>query len=739
MVSIMRKSLILLYTSMLLFTSTIAAETFPEKTDAAVQDQENVMDSSQVQQLGDIIVKLPEKYKIVIIPSTEELTTQEYAVQLYNEYSMGPNEMLLVFNKQKEELGVKAGTFFSSKGLSDEAITDLTNHFFTPYAKQKSYMTGLSTIVQQFSETVQRGAASASGNDTAATAEEKEPDGSSLWLTTILLILAGILTLGIYAYVQRRKLNREMDEIELWMDTIEEKLHNFNGEEDAPLAEGKVHPSTSLVEKIRKDSLPAAEFSLLEAESMSERFRFNKAAYQIQQTKDLLAHIDHEIGQLQSKMFQNKIAEEECTRLLEEIKKTCTLVERKLDEARLHYGLTFFELREKHEQVANWLEAMPKEIENEPTVFLNQLKEKKQVLIDSLNAVDRFPKLKQEVTVALEQEISQLKTGIQEMLAHGYQIPQEHFEDHLEELGSELTQLQNMLYEGRIEGMPEKVNEVKEQIDSVYDLMEELVTKKGMVDHYMAEIPPILYTLDQERKQLKEELEELSLRYRVQEGAIFNYYLELQKVCKQAADQLFIAKQMDGGNDLELIQAADLLAGVQQDIEDLITLRDKAYEELEELRKGEFEAKDIVISLHAEIVRVEQRIRRENLPGIPLKLVEMIEEGKKTLFEIEVSLNEVPLELQRVNNQVKQASEFTSQLIEYAGAVFKYSQLAEEKIQLSNRYRSTLKEVNELLTEAEQAFRNADYEQSYLLAEKAYEISVSYSEGLSRLIRKKKA
>ncbi|MEW9670980.1 septation ring formation regulator EzrA [Ammoniphilus sp. 3BR4] len=738
MVSIMRRSLILLYTSFVLFTSAVAAETFPEKTDAAVQDQDNVMDSSQVQQLGDIIVKLPEKYKIVIIPSTEELSTQEYATQLYEEYGMGQDEMLLVFNKQKEELGVKAGSFFSSKGLSDETIQDVTDHFFTPYVKQKSYMTGLSTVVQQFSETVQKGSAPAQASGTAATQEEKESGGSSSWLVTTLLILAGILTLGIYAYIQRRKLNREMDEIELWMDAIEEKLQNLKAEDESQ-ADDKVHPGASLVEKIRKDSLPAAEFSLLEAESMCERFRFNKAARQIQQTKDLLAHIDHEIGQLQSKLFQNKIAEEECTRLLDEIKKTCTLVERKLDEARLHYGLTFYELREKHEQVANWLEAMPKEIESEPTLFLNQLKEKKQILIDSLNAVDRFPRLKQEVAVALEREISQLKEGIQEMLAHGYQIPQEQFNNHLEELGSELTQLRHMLDEGRIEGMTEKVNEVKEQIDSVYDLMEELVTKKGMVDHYMTEIPPILYTLDQERKQLKDELEELSLRYRVQEGAIFSYYLELQKVCKQAADQLFIAKQMDGGNDLELIQAADLLAAVQQEIEDLITLRDQAYEELEELRKGEFEAKDIVISLHAEIVRVEQQIRRENLPGVPLRLVEMIEEGKKSLFEIEVSLNEVPLELQRVNNLVKLASEFISQLVEYAGSVFKYSRLAEEKIQLSNRYRSTVKEVNELLTEAEQAFRNADYEQSYLLAEKAYEMAVAYSEGLSRLIRKKKA
>ncbi len=728
MVSIIRKSLILLYTSMVILTSIAGAETFPEKTDAVVQDHESVMDPSQVKQLGDIVVKLPEKYKIVIIPATEELSTSEYAEQLFQTYGMANDEMLLVFNKQKEELAAHAGAFFTSKGLTEEGVANTIDHFWAPYAKQKSYMTGLSTVVQQFSDTIQN------GSTPSASPEEGETEGSS-WMITVLLIIAVLVSFGAYAYWQRKKLNTEMDEIEVWMDTIEEKVKNLKVD---PVKGKAKSPGFNLAERIRKDSLPAAEFSLLEAESMSERFRFRKAAYHIQQTKDLLAHIDHEIGQVQSKLFQNKIAEEECSRLVEEIKKTCTLVERKLDEARLHYGLTFYELRTKHEQIENWIQAMPQEIEGDAPVFLNQLKEKKQILLDSLSDVDRFPKLKQEVAVALDRELNQLRDGIKEMLEHGYVIPQEHFEDHLTELESELTTLQNMLDEGRIEGLSAKVDEVKSQIDSVYDLMEEIVTKKGMIEHLITEIPPILETLDQERKQLKDELEELSLRYRVQEGAIFNYYVELQKVCKDSADQLFMVRQLDGGNDLELIQAADSLAAVQEEMEELINLREQAYEELEELRKGEFEAKDIVINLHGEIVRVEQQIRRANLPGIPSRLEEMIEEGKKSLFEIEMSLNEVPLELQRVNNLVRAAEESTSQLVDFAENVFRFSKMAEEKIQLTNRYRSSLREVNEMLMEAEQAFRSGDYELAYSLAEQAYGHAETYSEGLSRLIRRKK-
>lgn len=734
MISVLRKSLIVIYTSMMICSGIASAETFPPKSEAIVQDEEKVMDPSQVQQLSEIVGNLPEQYKIMIIPATEELTTQEFANQLFTEYGFKEEQMLLVFNQDKQELAIRAGTFFSKKGLTDEVIKQAVEHSFIPYAKQKSYMTGISTTVQHISDITQNGIPTAAEDKSASS--EKDSSGSS-WLYLFLFLLIAVLGGGIYVHFLRKKYIQEMDEMEEWMDKIENRLKQL-GEDPISKVKGKGNPIATLIQRVRKDSLPSAEFSLLEAEAKCDRFRFQKAAYHIQQTKDLLAHIDNEISQVQSKMFQSKITEEECDRLVEEISKSCQLLERKLDEARLQHGVTFYQLREILEQVENWLKAMPKEVENDPNSFLDLLKEKKQSLLDSLKEIEGFPILKQEVAVTLERELHQLKDGFQEMIDGGYQIPMEQFDDHIERMRQEITSLQSLLEEGRIEGITGRVQEMREQIDSIYDLMEEIVTKKAMLDYYFEEIPQMLATLDQERKQLKEELEELSLRYRVQEGAIFNYYLDLQKVCNEVSEQLFLAKQMDTGNDLELIQAADVLEGVQKQIEALLLQREEAYMELEELRKGEIEAQDTVIQLHSEIIRVEQQIRRKNLPGIPTYLTDMIEEGKKALFEIEMALNQIPLELHQINHLVKVAKEFTEKLLNDTDAIFKLSQLAEEKIQLTNRYRSQWKEVNEILTEAETAFRNAQYELAFDLAEQAHQMGLNLSDGRTKMNLKNK-
>jgi septation ring formation regulator len=719
---------------MIFSSGAIAAPNFPPKKDSVVQDTQKVMDPSQVKQLSDIVEKLPDKYKVVIVPSSDGETTQNYADELFTYYKMSESEILLVFNMDKEELAVHAGSTYSAKGLSAEVIKAKTDSFFLPNAKQKSYMTGISTVAQQLSETMKN------GNKPDTTANDGTSHASlPTWIYWLFGVIILIISLGAYSFIVRRRLFKEMDEIEDWMDAIEEKIKTMKPDL-AFEKEGKADAVTALVERIGKEALPTAEFSLLESEKWCDRFRFRKAGKQLQKTKDQLAQIDNEISQLQSKMFQSKVAFEECERLIEEIKKTNAIVERKLDEAKFHHGVIFHDIRAQWVEIDKWGKDLSVNNVEDYLQLLNELKEKKQILVDILKEIERYPVLKQEITISIPNEIRELENGIQEMLSGGYRIPTDHFEDTINQLKQSVESLQSVLAEGHLSGLDQKAKEVKDGIDVLYDSMEEIVTKKGMIQHYLSEIPQTLSSLMEEKDQLQYELEELSLRYRVNEGTIFNYYLKLQNTCEFVDNQLFLAQQMNTGNDLEHMQAADLLAATSEEIYKLIETRDEAYQELDELRKGEYEAQETVMDLHAEIVRIEQQTRRQNLPGVPVILLDMMDEGKNSLLEIEMALNQVPLELQRVNMLVKNAKEFNTKLVHHAESIFYHCRNAEEKIQQTNRFRSHWKDVNELLIEAEQSFRELDFEKAHLLAAKAHDLANQYLEGLGRLnFRKKKA
>ncbi|RKD27030.1 hypothetical protein BEP19_00180 [Ammoniphilus oxalaticus] len=741
MIARFRKSFMIIYASLWLCSSVVGAESFPPQTEGIVQDEEQVMDPSQVKQLGEIIKKLPEKYKVVIIPSTEELTTQQYTDELFVEYGLARDHVLFVFNLDKAELGVKIGAGLQAKGLTDEIVQQTVDHFFSPHSKQKSYMSGISTTAQGLSDVIQKGPSAATAAQGQGSVDPVPPgnsEGSGGWLYGAIGLIIAMIASGVYVQMQRKKWTQEMDDLEDWLDKIEENLKRL--EEDPQAQENRndpdhPNPVLRLIEQARNESLPQAEFTLLEADAMCEKFRFRKTEQFAQETKSILSRVDHEISQMQSKLFQAKVAEEECERLLAETEQACVALERKMDEISAKYGVSFREMRDLLAQAKNWLETNQAQTDLDTPAFLDQLREQKQMIIEHLREVEQFPNLRQEVAVTLERDLAQLQEDLQEMVGHGYQIPVEFYQDHTAQMRKEVLALQRSIKSGRIQGVLGQVNELKDQIDSFYDLMEEIVTKKAKIVHYLQELPDMLASLETEERQLTAELEELSLRYRVQEGAIFNYYLELQVACQQVGDQLFLVKQMDTTNDLDFIQAIDYLEAAQETIEKLMLLREEAYEELEQLRKGEFEAKDIVAQLHTDLFRVEQQIRRKNLPGIPTQFIERIHLGQQSLFEVEAVLNEAPLDLQKINALVKDAQADVEKIIADTQHMFSLSESVEEKIQATNRYRSRSQEVNDLLNEAEEAFRNAEYERADELATEAYEVAMRRGGGRSKFKR----
>ena len=80
---------------------------------------------------------------------------------------------------------------------------------------------------------------------------------------------------------------------------------------------------------------------------------------------------------------------------------------------------------------------------------------------------------------------------------------------------------------------------------------------------------------------------------------------------------------------------------------------------------------------------------------------------------------------------MKEAEEYTGQIVQDTGSVFNLSELVEEKIQLTNRYRRQSKEIDNLLTEAEEAFRNAEMREAHQLATEAYELAMKHAGGRS--------
>ncbi|MBO8163737.1 MAG: negative regulator of septation ring formation [Brevibacillus sp.] len=133
----------------------------------------------------------------------------------------------------------------------------------------------------------------------------------------------------------------------------------------------------------------------------------------------------------------------------------------------------------------------------------------------------------------------------------------------------------------------------------------------------------------------------------------------------------------------------------------------------------EDDALDVMEYISNSLLRIRQQIKRSYLPGVPDEVKFRFDQVVQKLAQIKMSMERYGYELQEVAEMLMEAQEelrITEQLAQEAIAT---CQKAEGAIQYTNRYRRQNRQVHELLTKAEQAFRQLRFAEALSLAEEA--------------------
>lgn len=133
----------------------------------------------------------------------------------------------------------------------------------------------------------------------------------------------------------------------------------------------------------------------------------------------------------------------------------------------------------------------------------------------------------------------------------------------------------------------------------------------------------------------------------------------------------------------------------------------------------EDDALDELERISGTLVRVRQQIKRSYLPGIPDHLKYLFEEVVQTLARIKAMMEQYRYDLEEVSILIQDANELVGETERMAERIISTCQLAEGAIQYTNRYRRQNRQVNDLLTKAEQSFRQLAFAEAYQLAEEA--------------------
>lgn len=528
-----------------------------------------------------------------------------------------------------------------------------------------------------------------------------------------------ILILGVFVfgYLIKKKYFKEMDRLEAWkidlfnrpiLDEMSKvKQLNMTGQTEE-LFEGWRNQWDDIVTV----KLPEFEELLFDAEEYIDRYRFKKAkntqqeiSRKLKETEEQINKIIEELHELVGSEEKNRVEIEHLKELYRETKKTL-LAHRhnfgkseKILEAQLEEVTKKFHDIDEKTELGNYLEARE-------LVLLLQNE------LETIKAnMDLIPQLFIECQSLLPGQMNDLQEGYREMTDKGYYLEHIQLETELESLRENLTVNLKLIEETEIEKAVEGMNEIKERIDILFDLLEKEVNAKHYIIQNEKDASGLLSVIQEEYEIILDEVMHVQESYHLTETD-FEVQRYLEKELSSVIKRYNILMEKISNNETAQTALSKELKELKEQLEIIQDEQESFNVKLQALRKDEFEAREKVKELTKKVGETIRLVSKSNIPGVPDDYKYLFEDANESIQNVKLQLVEKPLNVSALNQYLEIAVLTVEKLSTTTVELIENVKLAEKAIQYGNRYRRQYPSVAKGLADAEAAFRHYEYQEA---------------------------
>ncbi len=526
----------------------------------------------------------------------------------------------------------------------------------------------------------------------------------------ILLVLIVFLT----GFFVRKKYYAEVDRYESW------KIDIMNRPVSDELSKVKQLNMTGQTEELFERwrqgwdeivavQLPEVEELLFDAEEHTDKFRFNKTKATLSRIHEILTGTETKIETI-LKELDELIGSEEKNR--EEIQ---TLQEeyRKSKKQLLAYRHTYGSTAKPIETI---LDEMGKQIERfeELTEQGNYIEAREMVLglsekmRETAYKMEAIPKLLTECENVLPVQISELEAGYEGMKEEGYILDHVEVEEKAAALKASLVSHVTDLGELKVEGVEEGLKEMKETIESFYDILEKEVHAKHFIGQYKDATTESLIKAKEENEDIQAELRIVQQAYHLRDEALtIPKDLEHKIIQLSKRHELIMKKEEEQGAPYSNL--SDELKDIRSSLDELNREQEEFNLYLQTMRKDELATREKIHELKKKVAEASRMISKSNAPGLPQGYKDLLDEVHNKIEQVNVSLTEKPLNMKFVQETLLAAEDTVDHFYKKTDELIEDVVLSERVIQYGNRYRSRYSSVHDGLRNAEEAFRQYEY------------------------------
>ena len=531
------------------------------------------------------------------------------------------------------------------------------------------------------------------------------------YIIIAVIILLALLIIGM---VFRKKHNAEIERLEqlklqlkkkpIMEELTKVKQLNLNGQTEEMFERWR-----NKWDEIMDVDIPKIDATLYDAEESIKRFNFPKASKLEKQAEVKIDDADQQIAVIFAELDELIGSEEKNRSEMDLIQDKYVRARKNLLAHKSSYGAAAEPLEKRLESFVQRFEEY-----DQLTDEGNYLRAREMVInlsADSTQAfmlVDDIPMMLTEIDDKIPQDLAQLRLGKQEMEEQSYYLNHLGLTEKIEEIEQELIVLKKQLDSLEVSDSKNQVDEIKDRIDAMYELLEKEVAAKHYIDQHLMDTERHLQVVARDTQELEEESRYVQHSYKItdQEAAIPKTCLEkVQQLAKRF--ELLSTRLKEDQSAYSSLQ--DELMHIREDLSIVDSTQMDFTDALKNLRVEENKARIHVEELRRRLQETDRMLHKANIPGIPEDMDVRLEEAEEHLFVAMRALREVPLNMKLVDNYMEQAETSITDVEIKAKEMVENVLLVERIIQYGNRYRKTNPQLHAHLLEAEESFRQMRY------------------------------
>jgi septation ring formation regulator len=543
------------------------------------------------------------------------------------------------------------------------------------------------------------------------------------YIIGIIIIAIALILIG---YIAKRRLFKEIDRLEQRkMDissrpVLEEmtkvKQLNMTGQTEVLFERWR-----SEWDEVVTIDLPDVEEYLFDAEEYIEKFRFKRA-------KEVQVKIDQKLEKTEAKInkilteLNELVGSEEKNRLeIEQLKEAYREARKTLLAHRYNFGKSENALERLLDHVVGQFE-----VYDEKTVHGNYLEAREEVLSIKENLenialkMDTIPNLLTESQSALPALIQELKDGYKEMVDEGYSLEHIPLPSEIERIETELENILIFIEQTDITAAQDGVEDIKESIEILYDLLEKEAVAKGFIMKNQESTGSMLELAHQESEVLKEETKIVLQTYHLKDHEL-EQSRELEKRLTELSNRYMVIKFKIEQNETANTLLSEELLEIKEEIEAIQSEQLAYKEKLQALRKDEMAAREKIGEMKKDLQESLRLVAKSKIPGIPEEYKNLLEDSNEGIQNVIDQLGQKPLDMQAVQQYLDLSVLTVEKLVQATKDMVENAKLAERVIQYGNRYKSKHSMIAQELILAEVEFRSYHYQEALEQAAAAIE------------------